>query len=206
MALSVNFFFSDVKRGDLAAVKRGLSTQPGVLHARAGPEQRTPLHAAAEVGNHLVLRTLLQQGADYGAVDAAGEVPLMLAARNVSDAGRRDKAEGGTVFVSGVVAANVCFFASACSHTRTHSTLHTSTLCPQSITTQGHLAVARELLADAGRRACLKSMSKDGSTALHIAAASTQAGVVQLLLDAGARTDVRDRVRKREREEQKILF
>lgn len=86
-SLSINSFFSDVKRGDLAAVKRALASQPGVLHSRAGPEQRTPLHAAAEVGNHLVLRTLLQQGADYAAADAAGEIPLMLAARNVSISG-----------------------------------------------------------------------------------------------------------------------
>ena len=54
----------------------------------------------------------------------------------------------------------------------------------------------RELLADAGRRACLKTLAKDGSTALHAAAAATQPAVVQLLLDAGARTDVRDRVSK----------
>jgi hypothetical protein len=59
---------------------------------------------------------------------------------------------------------------------------------------QGHLAVVRELLADAGRRSCLKSLSKDGSTALHIATAAGQAEAVQLLLDAGARTDARDRV------------
>lgn len=59
---------------------------------------------------------------------------------------------------------------------------------------QGHLAVVRELLADAGRRSCLKSLSKDGSTALHVAAAAGQAEVVQLMLDAGARTDARDRV------------
>ena len=82
MGLSVASFFGDVKRGDLAAVKRALGRQPAVLHARAA-DGRTPLHAAAEVGNHLVLRTLLQLGADYAAADAAGELPLMLAARHV---------------------------------------------------------------------------------------------------------------------------
>jgi len=86
MSLAINSFFSDVRRGDLAAVKRALARQPGVLHARAGADQRTPLHVAAEVGNHLVLRTLLQNGADYSAADAAGEVPLMPAARHVSGA------------------------------------------------------------------------------------------------------------------------
>jgi len=56
------------------------------------------------------------------------------------------------------------------------------------------MAVIRELIADAGRRSCLKSLAKDGSTVLHVAAAAGQAGAVQLLLDAGARTDARDRV------------
>jgi hypothetical protein len=83
MAPAINALMSDIRRGDLAAVKRALERQPALLHARAGAEQRTPLHVAAEVGNHLVLRTLLQQGADYAAADAAGEVPLMLAARQV---------------------------------------------------------------------------------------------------------------------------
>jgi ankyrin repeat protein len=83
MGLAINSFFADVRRGDLAAVKRALGRQAGVLHARAGSEQRTPLHIAADIGNHLVLRTLLQNGADYTAADSAGEVPLMLAARQV---------------------------------------------------------------------------------------------------------------------------
>lgn len=83
MGLSINSFFADVRRGDLGAVKRALGSQPGALHARAGADQRTALHVAADVGNHLVLRTLLAQGADCAAADAAGEVPLMLAARQV---------------------------------------------------------------------------------------------------------------------------
>jgi hypothetical protein len=82
MSLAHNTFFNDVRHGDLAAVKRALARSRAVLHAR-GADQRTALHIAAEVGNHLVLRTLLQQGADYAAADAAGEVPLMLAARQV---------------------------------------------------------------------------------------------------------------------------
>lgn len=60
--------------------------------------------------------------------------------------------------------------------------------------TQGHLTVTKDLLADAGRRACVKSMAKDGSTALHLAAAAGHDDAVQLLLGAGARPDARDRV------------
>jgi ankyrin repeat protein len=67
------------------------------------------------------------------------------------------------------------------------------TLTP--IQRQGHMAVVRELIADAGRRSCVKALAKDGSTVLHVAAAAGHAAVVQQLLDAGARTDARDRVR-----------
>lgn len=73
------------------------------------------------------------------------------------------------------------------SHQTTHCTWTTNPL-------QGHLAVVKELIADAGRRSCLKLMAKDGSTALHIAAAAGRAEVVQLLMDAGARPDAKDRV------------
>lgn len=77
-------FYGNVRRGDLAAVKRDLNRHPGLIHGRStAPDARTALHIAADQGNHLVLRTLLQHGADYTAVDAAGEVPLMLAARQV---------------------------------------------------------------------------------------------------------------------------
>ena len=83
MSLATTSFLVDVRRGDLASVKRVLAHQPGVLHGRSGADLRTPLHVAAEVGNHLMLRTLLQHGAGYAVPDAAGEVPLMLAARQV---------------------------------------------------------------------------------------------------------------------------
>jgi len=61
-------------------------------------------------------------------------------------------------------------------------------------TQQGHLSVLRELLSDGGRRACLRSVSKDGFTALHLAAATGKADAAQMLLDAGAKLDARDRV------------
>lgn len=61
---------------------------------------------------------------------------------------------------------------------------------------KGHLAAVRELLADAGRRNAARAQAKDGSTALHIAAAAGHADVARALLDAGARVDVHDRVRR----------
>jgi ankyrin repeat protein len=75
-------FCEHVRRGDLPAIKRVLADNRGVLRgAVAGGA--TPLHLAAEGGNLLVVRTLLQHGADYAVANAAGEVPLMIAAREV---------------------------------------------------------------------------------------------------------------------------
>ncbi|KAI8463004.1 MAG: hypothetical protein J3K34DRAFT_159942, partial [Monoraphidium minutum] len=136
--MSVAQFMDHVRSSDLDAVKRALGCTPAVLQGR-GAEQRTALHLAAAEGDANMLRLLLQHGADVAAMDAAGEVPLIVAAR------------------------------------------------------QGHLAVVRELLAGPGRRGLLRSMSKDGSTALHAAAAAGQGEVVSLLLEVGAPMDVRDR-------------
>ncbi|WIA07933.1 hypothetical protein OEZ85_007411 [Tetradesmus obliquus] len=58
---------------------------------------------------------------------------------------------------------------------------------------QGHAAVVRELLTDAGRRSCVKSTNRDGATPLHLAVVAGHADVVQALVNAGARTDARDR-------------
>lgn len=81
--MSLAAFFDYIRRGDLAAVKRTLGANPSLLHGRNSSDQRTALHVAADVGNHLVCRVLLQHGADYALGDAASEVPLMLAARQV---------------------------------------------------------------------------------------------------------------------------
>lgn len=66
-------------------------------------------------------------------------------------------------------------------------------------TRQGHVAAVQELLRDPGRRGLLRAMSRDGSTALHLAAAAGQEEVAGLLLVAGAPADVKDRVRGRGR-------
>ena len=65
---------------------------------------------------------------------------------------------------------------------------------PRPTPPQGHVAAVRELLRDPGRRALLRAMAKDGSTALHAAAVGGQEEVARLLLEAGALADVRDRV------------
>ncbi len=73
----------DIRRGDVAAVKKAISQNPGLLKSCATPGHRTALHVAAEVGSQAVVRHMLQQGADFTVQDAAGEVPLMIASRQV---------------------------------------------------------------------------------------------------------------------------
>jgi ankyrin repeat protein len=58
----------------------------------------------------------------------------------------------------------------------------------------GHTVALKELLADAGRRSCLKAMNRDGATPLHLAAAAGYFDAAQLLVNAGAQLDVRNRV------------
>lgn len=55
--------------------------------------------------------------------------------------------------------------------------------------------VVKELLSDAGRRSCMKSMNRDGATPLHVAVQAGLLEVVQLLVNAGAKVDAVDRVR-----------
>lgn len=69
--------------------------------------------------------------------------------------------------------------------------------CRALLHSQGHTAVVRELLTDAGRRSCLKAANRDGATPLHLAVLADHLDVVQALVNAGARTDMRDRVRPR---------
>jgi hypothetical protein len=89
MSVATLSFHEHIEHGDLAAVKRALLTTPAVLHA-LGSDQRTALHVAAEAGHLQILRFLLQRGADFAAADAAGEVPLMLAARQVGPGAARE--------------------------------------------------------------------------------------------------------------------
>jgi hypothetical protein len=88
-------FCEEVKRGDLAAIKRALGAHPGLLHSKLGAAARTPLHVAAAGSHQLVLRLLLQHGADCAAADALGEVPLMVAAREVRGPAGRARACAG---------------------------------------------------------------------------------------------------------------
>lgn len=59
---------------------------------------------------------------------------------------------------------------------------------------QGHCTVVKELLSDAGKRSCVKNLTKHGSTALHLAVAAGHADAARLLMNAGAKADTRDRV------------
>lgn len=88
MSAVVHALAEDIRHGRLAAVKRTLARRPDAARSAALPGRATPLHVAAEAGSQPVLRALLAYGADCGAANAAGELPLMLAARQVWMGGR----------------------------------------------------------------------------------------------------------------------
>lgn len=76
-------FADDIRAGRLASVKRTLARRPDVVRGALPGRAGTALHVAAEAGSHPVLRAILSYGADCGAANAAGELPLMVAARKV---------------------------------------------------------------------------------------------------------------------------
>ena len=59
---------------------------------------------------------------------------------------------------------------------------------------QGSLAVVKELLAKPERRAVVNMQTRDGVSALHIAAQVGMRDIVMALVESGARADVRDKV------------
>lgn len=54
----------------------------------------------------------------------------------------------------------------------------------------------KELLSDAGRRSCLKALNRDGATPLHLAVQAGLLDIARLLVNAGAKVDATDRVRR----------
>jgi hypothetical protein len=75
--------------GDMAMLRRLLRSNPALVRATDPISGGMPLHAAAASGPLDIVSFLLDQGADPGAVDSAGNTPLQIA-RN---AGRREVAE-----------------------------------------------------------------------------------------------------------------
>jgi len=64
---------------ELEGVVTALCEAGGDVNAREGEFQQTPLHLAALRGHGLVVRALLQHGADSGALDRFGDAPYDLA-------------------------------------------------------------------------------------------------------------------------------
>ena len=168
--------------GDVAKVR--LLLDQGADVNKASRLGRTPLLVAAETyGTLETVRLLLQKGADVNVVDSAGITPLIAAA-----------------YVDNTAVAKLLIEKSANLDAKSLSGQTGTAL--MGAASNGNLELTRLLLA---QKADVNAVSADDSgkvkngpvafgnlTALHFAAGSGNAGVVKLLLDAGAPVDPRD--------------
>lgn len=158
------------------AVARAPTTVSALLAAGADVDAadrrgRTPLMLAAQISDAATVSALLAGGADVDAADTRGRTPLMLATEM-----------GRAATVSALIAAggSVCAVDS-----EGRSALHYAGAC-----WQGSATGVMSALIAAG---CLVSaVDRRGRSALHIACKRGLAPLVQLLLEAGADTDVCD--------------
>eukprot|EP00878_Enallax_costatus_P034917 GHUV01038862.1.p1 GENE.GHUV01038862.1~~GHUV01038862.1.p1 ORF type:complete len:155 (+),score=31.09 GHUV01038862.1:512-976(+) len=98
MAVTTQQLFRAIHVDDQATVKRALSLNPALVHAKHPRDAHTPLHSAAAAGNLPLLKELLHLGASCQSSDFNNETPLHIAARQghpaivkelLRDAGRR---------------------------------------------------------------------------------------------------------------------
>jgi ankyrin repeat protein len=196
---SVQQVFRAVAAGDDASLRRAFGLNPALLHAKHPRNGHTLLHAAAALGNLPLLRDLLHAGASCQARDGHDETPLHVAARQVNP----KPSFTANQFISRSPAAASCIHSSKATLYQCVNTLHTFSLLLIIInhintsinqSSQGCTAVVRELLTDAGRRSCMRAANHEGATPLHLAVMGHHGDAVRLLLNAGARADMRDKV------------
>lgn len=135
----------------------------------------TPLHLAAAAGLPAFVRELLLHGAPHDVMDNSGNVPLHLAAEQVGSRYHALRVPRVIVPTPG-----------GCPQ-RSHDNL-----APKQH--QGSVESVVELLTGPGRKLMVKQKNRDGQTPLHLAVRNSHIEVVAKLIDAGARTDAKDKV------------
>lgn len=83
MASTLPQLLRAIQAGQTQEVKRILSYNASLAHARQARDGHTPLHVASATGNLAIVRELLQGGARCQETDSNLEVPLHIAARQV---------------------------------------------------------------------------------------------------------------------------
>lgn len=140
---------------------RALRDAGADVNAVAGPSKSTPLHSAAERGEVSAIRALLRAGANVNAANASGDTPLMVAAR----AGRVELMDALLKGGASVEATNKA----------QDTALHAA------VDAGRHVV---RCLLDA--KAPINAANGKGLTALHLAAATANDKVAELLLKLGA--------------------
>ena len=167
VAKGTNTVFTYVKSGDLKALRRLLDANPNLVHQRDA-DGSTPLIAAVQAGHANALSLLLARGAPPDAPNRLGWAPLLIAAW---------RSPGPAVEMLLAAGANP-------------NQTNDSGLTPLMATAYcGVTSAAQALLA---RGALVDPVNPTTEiSALHVAAMLGQADFVNLLLEHGARTDLR---------------
>ncbi len=163
--------FDAIRANDLNAVRKWIRSSSG--NAGIEGRGRTPLHLAAELGYADIAALLIENRADIHALDMDGKSPLLVAAE-----------------YGHIEAARVLMAAGATPSVRAKSSetaLHLAVKCPSP---SFHAHAMTELLAQ--EKYLLDYRLADGRTALMITAADDNAGMMEVLLKAGADPSLRD--------------
>lgn len=161
-----------VVKGDVAALKQALATDPSALKWR-GPAGDSLLHVAAYYGRLDMMRYLLARGIDANTRSTrTGSTPLASAAR-------AGQTKAAALLISGGAKVDAA-------SRQAYTPLHNAAMA-------GHTEVAELLL---GKGAHVNASTSAGETPLHVAATAGQSAMVQLLLKHHANVNARRKDKK----------
>lgn len=168
--IALDDFLNTIRKGDLAAVRRMLETEPRLLNAK-GSNEDTPLHIASRAGKEGITALLLDAGASVSARNVVGETPLHSATIDGQE---------GIAKMLLVKGADV----NAKELVRGDTPLHYAAELD-------NVELTKTLL---DRKPDVNARNLHGEAPLHIAVKHDRADVARTLLTSGAQVDVRDEV------------